>query len=137
VVRAWAGPGSGSGAAAGSGTPFFAQSSGRSGTESALAISDGGNFVNADHGGYGGVTIGYALVRPALGVVSRIEIYGTGSFADESSTTFGALGFRGVDNNSAVALAAVPLHDLNVNITQGLSTKEFGFRLKTDRRAPF
>lgn len=133
-----AGPGSASASAAsldwlGSGMPYSVRSNAYSGTESAFATPDGGSFISADHGGYGGVSIGYAFVRPALGVVSRIEIYGTGSFADESSTSFGALGMQGV-NGSAVALAAVPLHDLEVNVTQSLSTKEFGFRLKTDRQ---
>jgi hypothetical protein len=68
-----------------------------SGSLSEFASLDGGSFISADHGGYGGATVGYTLASP-LGIMSRVELYGMGSFADESAATSGIFAVRGVDN---------------------------------------
>lgn len=109
-----------------------------SGTESALVqlgtLFDTSRFLTADDGGYGGVTIGYGFVSPFLGSINRIEVYGsrTSSNADQSSN--GAFGLRSVDNIAAIAIAAVPVDDLQVRATQDLSLTEFGLRLKSDQK---
>jgi hypothetical protein len=105
-----------------------------SGSLSETASLDGGSFISADRGGYGGATLGYTLTSP-LGIISRVELYGMGSFADESAATSGIFAVRGVDNRSYAIFYGVPTDNVNVDVDQSLSTKEIGFRFKSDRRA--
>jgi hypothetical protein len=105
-----------------------------SGALSETASLDGGSFISADRGGYGGATLGYTLTSP-LGIISRVELYGMGSFADESTATSGIFAMRGVDNRSYAIFFGVPVNHVNVDIEQRLSTREIGFRFKSDRRA--
>jgi hypothetical protein len=105
-----------------------------SGTLDEEASIDGGSFISADDGGYGGATMGYTLASP-LGIVSRVELYSMGRFADESAATSGIFAMRGIDNRSAVFFFSVPVDHLNVDVEQSLSTKEIGFRFKSDQRA--
>jgi hypothetical protein len=78
-----------------------------SGSLSETASLDGGSFISADHGGYGGVTLGYTLASP-LGIMNRVELYGMGRFADESAATSGIFAMRGVDNRSYAIFTGVP-----------------------------
>lgn len=109
-----------------------------SGTESATVrvgpLFDASRFLAVDDGGYVGGTVGYSFTAPLLGVVSRIEAYAsrTGSDADQSPN--GALGLRSVDNVAAIAIAAAPVEDLQVDVTQDLTLTEFGLRLKSDQK---
>jgi hypothetical protein len=130
-----AGNGFASGTASAVGAPFSVSATAQSGTESASGNPDGGAFIDADTGAYGALSLGYALQSPAQGVLTRIEFYASVSSAQSSSESFGALGLRGVDNNSAVVFAAVPLSDVGVNVTQTVRTQEVGFRFKTDQQA--
>lgn len=122
------------GATAAEGASATAAAGASSGTESAAASAAGGGFIAADDGAYAGATIGYALAAPVLGV-TRVEAYATGYSNDDRSTSFGALGLRGVDNNSVIAMAAAPLDNLSVRVDQSLDTREFGLRFKVDRKA--
>jgi hypothetical protein len=131
-ASASAGNGFGSGTASAVGAPFAVSATASSGTESASANANGGGFIDADTGVYGALTLGYALQSP--GILSRIEFYASASEARSSSENFGALGLRGVDNNSAVVFAAVPLGDVSVNVTQSVATREVGLRFKTDQQ---
>jgi hypothetical protein len=104
------------------------------GSNFVFATTDGGSFISADHGGYGGATIGYTLASP-LGIMSRVELYGTGSFANESDTAYGAFGIRGVDNRSWALFAAIPNDIVKADIDQSVRSKEIGLRFKSDQRA--
>jgi hypothetical protein len=134
-VSSSAGNGFASATAAAMGAPLSVSAFAQSGTESASGNPDGGRFIDADSGAYGALSLGYALQSPAQGFLTRIEFYASVSSAESSSESFGALGLRGVDNNSAVVFAAVPLGDLGVNVTQTVRTQEVGFRFKTDQQA--
>jgi hypothetical protein len=110
-----------------------------SGTESAQVqlnngLFDVSRFMSADDGGYFGATVGYGFVSPLLGVVNRIEAYGSRTSSDADQSSNGAFGLRSVDNLAAIALAAVPVEDLKVRATQDLSLTEFGLRLKSDQK---
>jgi hypothetical protein len=134
-ASASAGNGFASGTASAVGAPFTVSALANSGTESASGNPDGGRFIDADSGPYGAMSLGYALQSPTQGFLTRIEFYASVSSAESSSESFGALGLRGVDNNSAVVFAAVPLSDVGVNVTQTVRTQEVGFRFKTDQQA--
>ena len=127
-------PSSATGGGLGVGPGAFALGKAKSGTESAIANSNGGGFINADRGGYGEVSLGYVLPAPFLGILSRIEVYADGTFADENQGVFGAFGLRGVDNNSAIAFSAVPLNSLTGSVDQNINTWEVGFRFKADEK---
>ncbi len=131
-------PGRGNGAGFGVGNPS-AGAAAASGTESAQVFvnpaSAGSPLIGAGDGGYGGATFGYALPSPWLGLVSRIEVYGSRTGSDEDRSSNGAIGLRSVDNVAAIAIAAVPVEALPVESTQDLTTTEFGLRLKSDQKA--
>ena len=137
AASANAAPGSAAAAAMAVGNPQLGASA-ASGTESTLvqlgSLFDTSRFMTADDGGYGGATIGYAFVSPLLGVVNRIEAYGSRTSSDADQATNGAFALRSVDNLAAIALATVPVEDLQVRATQDLSLTEFGLRLKSDQK---
>lgn len=105
------------------------------GAASATASSDGGSFIHASQGGYSEVSLGYVLPAPLFGFVSRIEAYGSGSFADANHSAPGAFGFRSVDNTVAAAVAAVPFSYVAGDVTQSIDRWEIGFRIKADEHA--
>jgi hypothetical protein len=136
AASAAATPSSAAAAAMAVGNPQVAAAA-ASGTGSATAqvipLFDTSRFMTADDGGYGGVTIGYGFVSPVLGVVNRIEAYGSRTSSDADQSSNGAFGLRSVDNVAAIAMAAVPAESLQVRATQDLSLTEFGLRLKSDQ----
>jgi hypothetical protein len=138
AASAAATPNSAAAAAMGVGNPRVSAAA-VSGTESTLVQLDGGafdvsRFLTADDGGYGGATIGYGFVSPVLGIVNRIEAYGSRTSSDADQSSNGAFGLRSVDNLAAIAIAAVPVETLQVRATQDLSLTEFGLRLKSDQK---
>lgn len=137
-ANASAAPGQGNGAGLAVGNPS-ALAGAASGTESAQVVvnpaSAGSPLIGAGDGGYGGATFGYALPSPWLGLLSRVEVYGSRAGAEEDRSSNGAIGLRSVDNAAAIAIAAVPLGALPVKSTQDLTTTEFGLRLKSDQKA--
>lgn len=138
AASASAAPGAAAAAAMAVGNPQVSAAA-ASGTESAQVqlnngLFDVSRFMSADDGGYFGATVGYAFVSPLLGVVNRIEAYGSRTSSDGDQSSNGAFGLRSVDNLAAIALAAVPVEDLKVRATQDLSLTEFGLRLKSDQK---
>ena len=138
AASASAAPGAAAAAAMAVGNPQVSAAA-ASGTESAQVqlnngLFDVSRFMSADDGGYFGATVGYGFVSPLLGVVNRIEAYGSRTSSDADQSSNGAFGLRSVDNLAAIALAAVPVEDLKVRATQDLSLTEFGLRLKSDQK---
>lgn len=138
AASASAAPGAAAAAAMAIGNPQVSAAT-ASGTESAEVqlnngLLDVSRFMSADDGGYFGATVGYAFVSPLLGVVNRIEAYGSRTSSDVDQSSNGAFALRSVDNLAAIALAAVPVEDLQVRATQDLSLTEFGLRLKSDQK---
>lgn len=138
AASASAAPGAAAAAAMAVGNPQVSAAT-ASGTESSQVqlnngLFDVSRFMSADDGGYFGATVGYGFVSPLLGVVNRIEAYGSRTSSDADQSSNGAFGLRSVDNLAAIALAAVPVEDLKVRATQDLSLTEFGLRLKSDQK---
>jgi len=138
AASASAAPGAAAAAAMAVGNPQVSAAT-ASGTESSQVqlnngLFDVSRFMSADDGGYFGATVGYGFVSPLLGAVNRIEAYGSRTSSDADQSSNGAFGLRSVDNLAAIALAAVPVEDLQVRATQDLSLTEFGLRLKSDQK---
>lgn len=66
--------------------------------------------------------------------MNRVEAYGSIRAADEDRDHGSAIAFRSVDNNAAIALAAIPAGDATATTDQSLALREFGLRLKSDQQ---
>jgi hypothetical protein len=106
-----------------------------SGSELAIANPNGGSFIEAEDGGYGGATFGYALTSPLLGVVTRIEARGSVGRIEEDQRSFGALGMRSVDNRAMATFVTVPIENFPVSVDQSVSKTEFALSFKADQAA--
>ena len=104
-----------------------------SGTESStLSSDDRANLIGADEGGFIGLSFGYVFTSPVL-FVNRVELYGTGSDADESRKSIGGFVLRSVDNNALIALSSIPLESTVATVSQDQRRREFGLRFKSDQ----
>jgi hypothetical protein len=114
-----------------------------SSNEDATAEAFGGPFIQAENGGYVGLTLGYGFKQPFYGIFDRIELYGTVSSAEENDRFDGAAAAISVDGTSAFATAVItpdgftPTQQdfgaIATNVDQTVKHGEIGLRLKADR----
>lgn len=107
---------------------------------SARANAQGGRLLDADSGGTGGASIGYAFPGTMLGLFERGEVYWSMTGARDSAHVDGAAAAISVDGTSGFAVAAVlparvvpflGIGPVGVSAEQRDTLHELGIRLKS------
>lgn len=95
------------------------------GTDSALAQLD------AQHGGVGGVSVGFVMPARLLGLIDRVEAYSAFSSNDDSQNTRG-FSFTATSADGRAALSLFDTDGIDGVVSLSERHREFGLRFKSD-----